>query len=95
VLDLAGNCTLTIEADCAAPSVWLAGQDCDPNPCEQPPATGACCYTDGTCQVLTEAECVQAGGEYQGDGVACTDDLCEPVIPTEETSWGQIKSLYR
>jgi hypothetical protein len=91
-----GSCTLTTQIDCAAPGVWHAEwTSCSPNPCPQPPSTGACCFTDGTCQVLTQAECLAGQGAYQGDNVACTPTLCPPPTPTEKTSWGQIKALYR
>lgn len=33
--------------------------------------TGACCFDDGSCQELTEAECLAAGGQFQGEGVLC------------------------
>lgn len=47
--------------------------------------TGACCFPDGSCSSLTQANCGQQGGSYQGDGTSCLgdnnanniDDLCE------------------
>ncbi len=54
--------------------------------CEIPPPTGACCFTDGSCQVLTAINCGLQGGVYQGDGTICLgdsnpangiDDACE------------------
>jgi FtsP/CotA-like multicopper oxidase with cupredoxin domain len=38
--------------------------------------TGACCLPAGTCASMTEAQCVAAGGTYQGDGTLCVTDLC-------------------
>ncbi|NNM25011.1 MAG: choice-of-anchor E domain-containing protein, partial [Phycisphaerales bacterium] len=38
--------------------------------------TGACCFTDGECSVLTEEQCVEAGGIYQGDGTTCDPNPC-------------------
>jgi hypothetical protein len=32
---------------------------------------GSCCLPDGSCVILTEAECLAAGGEYNGDGSDC------------------------
>lgn len=32
---------------------------------------GACCFPDGSCEELTEAECLERGGDYQGDGSDC------------------------
>lgn len=58
------------------------------------PMPGACCFEDGSCQVLDIAVCVQEGGTYQGVGTACEPNPCVPV-PTQETSWGRIKSSYR
>lgn len=45
---------------------------------------GACCYDDGTCDDLTEFECADAGGTWQGLGTHCLDEgvcvgaCCEP-----------------
>ncbi|MCA9300176.1 MAG: DNRLRE domain-containing protein, partial [Phycisphaerales bacterium] len=37
-----------------------------------PPANaGACCIPDGSCLVLTEVQCDQVGGTFQGIGVSC------------------------
>ncbi|MEZ4654212.1 MAG: hypothetical protein R3E12_11650 [Candidatus Eisenbacteria bacterium] len=38
--------------------------------------TGACCFSDGTCQELTANECATAGGAYQGDGSLCDPNPC-------------------
>lgn len=40
------------------------------------PATGACCLTDGSCGVLTEAACEAAGGFYNGDSTTCATAAC-------------------
>ncbi|MFN0213152.1 MAG: hypothetical protein ACKVT2_02765 [Saprospiraceae bacterium] len=40
--------------------------------------TGACCFKDKRCQLLTEAECIEQGGEYLGDGKTC--DECPPPL---------------
>ncbi len=34
----------------------------------------ACCFGDGSCQMLSEADCVTAGGTPQGPGSDCADD---------------------
>lgn len=45
-----------------------------------PPATGACCFTDGRCQVMTEAACIGLGGSYYGDETTCDPNPCpEPL----------------
>ncbi|MGQ0627303.1 MAG: DNRLRE domain-containing protein [Phycisphaerales bacterium] len=41
-----------------------------------PPPTGACCQPDGTCSVLTSAQCTAASGSYSGDGTNCSPNLC-------------------
>ncbi|MCG3125538.1 MAG: hypothetical protein CHACPFDD_00362 [Phycisphaerae bacterium] len=38
--------------------------------------TGACCKTDGSCVVVTSAECGSLGGTYQGNGVTCGQANC-------------------
>lgn len=53
-----------------------------------PEPTGACCYPNGTCVVMTAPACGQGGGTYAGDGTDCSDldgdgaaDACEPIFP--------------
>ncbi len=55
--------------------------------------TGACCLASGECMVLPEVECIAQGGDYYGDNVPCDPNPC-PIVPVEESSWGQIKSRY-
>ncbi len=46
-----------------------------------PPApTGACCLTDGSCDVATAAACATAGGAYQGDATLCSPNPCSLVL---------------
>ncbi len=64
-------------------------------PCPQPlGATGACCFSDGSCQTLDETECSGGGGEYRGDDTSCDPNPCG-ISPTFESSWGEVKALYR
>ncbi len=45
-----------------------------------PPASGACCFNDGTCIVTTSASCASSAGSYQGDGTDCDPNPCpQPV----------------
>ena len=37
---------------------------------------GACCFDDGTCDVLMDTECAMQGGAYQGDGELCSPNPC-------------------
>ena len=46
------------------------------------PSTGACCFADGSCTVVTEGECAQAGGVYQGNDSVCDPNPC-PQPPAE------------
>lgn len=45
-------------------------------------ATGACCK-DGTCEVLTEVDCISIEGDYQGDGTGCEPNPCCPHVAIE------------
>ncbi|MCG8409593.1 MAG: hypothetical protein MI923_30675 [Phycisphaerales bacterium] len=51
-----------------------------------PPETEACCFNDGSCQDLTEDDCIAAGGNAQGLGTDCgtLDPPC-PVVPDNDT----------
>lgn len=40
------------------------------------PGTGACCMSNGACEVGSEISCQQSGAVYQGDGVDCTQASC-------------------
>jgi len=42
--------------------------------CEE--ASGACCMPDGSCEDLTQSECVVDGGSYQGDYTECASTDC-------------------
>jgi hypothetical protein len=44
--------------------------------------TGACCVDLSICSEGTEFDCAQLGGVYQGDGVTCASNPCQPVDPT-------------
>lgn len=92
-----GDCAFVTAEECtqAGGTPQGYGTDCEPNECPQPPATGACCVDDqGNCEVLTQARCVELGGDYQGDNVPCEPNPC-PIVPTQKTTWGQIKHDYR
>lgn len=40
------------------------------------PPTGACCASDGSCSVLTEADCARANGSWRGAGGDCDPNPC-------------------
>jgi hypothetical protein len=44
--------------------------------------SGACCFPDGSCQVLPALDCQAGGGVYQGDGTNCVEANCPPPAPT-------------
>jgi hypothetical protein len=53
-------------------------------------STEACCFTNGSCQDLTMADCTKAGGTAQGSGTNCATTVCsKPLIPSL-TPWGLI-----
>ncbi|MEZ4650727.1 MAG: hypothetical protein R3E97_18485 [Candidatus Eisenbacteria bacterium] len=43
---------------------------------------GACCLVDGSCSILTETECTESGGTYQGQGVLCDPNPCPQPAAT-------------
>ena len=66
---------------------------CVPNVCPLP--TGNCCdQLTGNCSVVTEAACTAAGFTWLGAG-PCNAETCREPVPTERTSWGHIKNIYR
>src|SRR6266446_9171633 len=59
------------------PATDDSGAGIGTSPPPPPPATGACCIgTD--CSILTEADCIAAGGIFQGIGVPCDPNPCMP-----------------
>lgn len=42
------------------------------------PVLGACCLGDLTCIEVTEDECINQNGTYQGDDTLCADTVCCP-----------------
>ena len=57
------SCELTTEADCGPVANYQGdGTVCDPDPCSTPTPM-ACCFSDGSCQMLPREDCVAAGGE--------------------------------
>jgi hypothetical protein len=59
---------------------------------------GACCWTDGSCTMETETDCVTNGGDYKGDGIPCLgdangnniDDICEDLWPGHKMHYPQL-----
>ncbi|MBK8267073.1 MAG: hypothetical protein IPK83_01700 [Planctomycetes bacterium] len=60
-------CSMATEANCSAPGYsWDETQTCG-TPCE----TEACCFADGSCQVLTNAGCLSLSGVPQTGTPTC------------------------
>jgi hypothetical protein len=56
-------------------------------------SVGACCLEDGTCLLVSEHECANWNGIYQGDQTPCNPNPCWST-PAESTTWGWIKSRF-
>ncbi|MFQ5413154.1 MAG: hypothetical protein ACE5E6_01720 [Phycisphaerae bacterium] len=58
-------------------AVLAATNGMPPCPDVCPPCLGACCIDPSPqCEVLTQAECLQLGGVYQGDDTVCDPNPC-------------------
>ncbi len=67
-----GECLVVEEAACDGD--WLAGEtSCDPNPCE---VFATCCLPDGSCDILTSANCSDNGGIWYIEIDNCADVDC-------------------
>jgi hypothetical protein len=81
---LSGGCLPdTTQCECALglDGTWQEpGTACDPDPCGQFP--GACCFLDGTCQVLYPNDCAALYGAYQGPDTVCDPAPCPPPCVT-------------
>jgi hypothetical protein len=77
---LTGLCMVVFEEEClAAGWNWRPdlGESCDPNPCPPPPPPEApCCFENGTCSMLIEADCDMLGGIWHPEWDSCDPNLC-------------------
>ncbi len=91
-----GNCSIMFEENCTLVGGVFLGPDtvCMPNPC---PAV--CCFQMQTsphgCEIMLEDDCLAAGGFWHPLEGSCDPNPCEGYTPTDNASWGYIKSLYR
>ncbi len=46
-------------------------------------ATGACCFCNGSCTVLTQSDCLAQQGYWQGAGTNCNPNVCN-----QDLCWG-------
>jgi hypothetical protein len=61
---------------------------CEPNPC-----AAVCCVCED-CYIATVDDCAELGGEFHPEWLSCEPNPCPPS-PTDNTSWGTIKAIYR
>ena len=55
---------------------------------------GACCLPSSVCFVGSREECEASAGTYLDDGIPCDPNPCEST-PVKNTTWGEVKSLFR
>ncbi len=53
-----------------------------------PASSGACCQTNGICEVLSMIDCTSQSGSYHGDGTSCTPNPCPQ--PTGACCYGDL-----
>ena len=53
------------------------------------------CCVGFNCSIVGEADCQSLGGLWFGFDMQCDPNPCDIYVPTRETSWGQIRALYR
>jgi hypothetical protein len=68
--------------------------NCDGNPCFIPPVPHVCCVGE-VCYFVTDDECAAMGGVVHTEYANCDNNPCQIIIPTDPTSWGAIKAIYR
>lgn len=56
---------------------------------------GACCSSDGTCEVRTSEACVGTGLVWMGAGTACWPTTRCAIVPVERATWGKVKAMFR
>ncbi len=54
----------------------------------------ACCLPNHECVLLTREDCDQVGGTWFIDQL-CSEVECDDYTPTEESTWGRIKDVFR
>lgn len=43
------------------------------------PVAGACCFDDGSCEIMSGVDCVAMGGTFSGIGSTCAEADCQPA----------------
>ena len=90
-----GVCISVTEAGCAAafpPGAYQGDGSTCPGLCGQ---QGACCFTDGSCQVLFYGPCNTGDGTFQGNATVCLPNPCPPPapVPTQINHQGVVTVL--
>jgi hypothetical protein len=80
--DTAGQCTLTLQAQCPVPPnvSWTPASACLPGQC-LPPGAGACCGPNGCVIIFNPCECIAKLGGPFFFGQTCNPDPCPPASP--------------
>ena len=80
-----GDCYTSFGSACQGLNTHCPGKTCaevdcsyEADPCNPPVSQGACCATDGSCSIETEADCI---GVYRGDDTTCNPNPCGGVGP--------------
>ncbi|UCE59602.1 MAG: hypothetical protein JSU63_19430 [Phycisphaerales bacterium] len=81
-----GTCVdYTYASECTADlDVFRVGETCTSVACE---GRGACCVPGSPCAVLSESDCLTAGGAYQGNTILCDPDPCPAGCPNGPLTW--------
>lgn len=61
---------------CTPSGDWVMRSTVTPFQCAA--ATGACCFSDGSCQQLTDADCDTLSGTWSGPEISCSAANCQP-----------------
>jgi hypothetical protein len=64
------------------------------NPCEIVIPMHVCCVGE-QCFVVPETECTAMSGVWHPELDACESTTCQIIVPTDPSSWGAIKAIYR
>jgi hypothetical protein len=90
-----GACAVLTQSACLqAGGEWRPdlGQSCTPNPCNG--GYGVCCRY-GDCFITLQAVCDAMGGFWHPEWYTCDPNPCDIYVPTQKTSWGKIKQMFR
>lgn len=59
-------------------------------------AVGGCCFPNGSCEILSSAECNEKGGTFLGLNTTCAEctPVCDDGNPCTEDSWNGRQCIY-